>query len=44
MLTPLRTIKPQPIADLPDGVTDVRFHRVWATGRNGVLVRAAGAQ
>jgi hypothetical protein len=44
MLTPLRTIKPQAIADLPDGVTDVRFHRVWATGRNGVLVRAAGAQ
>ncbi len=41
MLTPLRTVKPQPVADLPDGVSDVRFHRVFLSGRNGVRVQAA---
>ncbi len=39
MLMPLRTVKPQPVEDLKDDVTDLRFHRVWATGRNGVRIQ-----
>ena len=41
MLTPLRTVKPQPLTTLKDDVTDVRFFRVWANGKNGVRVQAA---
>ncbi len=41
MLTPLRTVKPRPLSPLKDDVSDVRFYRVWATGRNGVRVQAA---
>ncbi|MHB9133696.1 MAG: glycosyl hydrolase family 28-related protein [Armatimonadota bacterium] len=44
MLIPLRTVKPQPLTDLKDGVTDVRFYRVWATGKNGVRVQAGAEQ
>lgn len=40
MLTPLRTVKPQPLTPLPDNVSDVRFYRVWANGKNGVHVQA----
>ena len=41
MLKPLREVKPQPLAAPKDGVTDVRFYRVWANGKNGVRVQAA---
>jgi pectin methylesterase-like acyl-CoA thioesterase len=41
MLEPLRTVKPHLLTDLPEGVTDVRFFRVWANGKNGVRVQAA---
>ena len=41
MLAPLRTVKPQPLTDLPPGVSDVRFHRVWASGKNGVRVQGS---
>ncbi len=40
MLEPLRTVKPQPLTKLSDSVTDVRFYRVWANGRNGVRIQA----
>jgi hypothetical protein len=40
MLAPLRTVKPQPLTDLRDDVSDVRFYRVWANGKNGVRVQA----
>ena len=41
MLIPLRTVKPQPLTDLDQSVSDVRFYRVWANGKNGVRVQAA---
>jgi len=41
MLIPLRTVKPQPLTDLDQSASDVRFYRVWANGRNGVRVQAA---
>ena len=40
MLKPLREIKPQPLTDSKDDVTDIRFYRIWANGRNGVRVQA----
>ena len=40
MLATIRTQKPQPITDLPDGVTDLRFYRVWMSGKNGLRVQA----
>ncbi len=40
MLTALRTVKPQPLTDLKPGVTDMRFYRVHANGKNGVRVQA----
>ncbi|MHB9025000.1 MAG: glycosyl hydrolase family 28-related protein [Armatimonadota bacterium] len=40
MLNALRTVKPQPLVDLKDGVTDVRFYRIFANGKNGVRVQA----
>ena len=40
MLTPLRTVKPQPLADKGSDVSDVRFYRVWANGKNGVRLEA----
>ena len=40
MLAPLRTVKPQPLADKGRDVSDVRFHRVWANGKNGVRLEA----
>ena len=43
MLKPLREVKPQPLTPLEDDVTDVRFYRVWANGRNGVRVQATSA-
>jgi len=43
MLRPLRAVKPQPLAAPREGITDVRFYRVWANGKNGVRVQAAGA-
>jgi len=43
MLKPLREVKPQPLAPPKGGVTDVRFYRVWANGKNGVRVEAATA-
>jgi hypothetical protein len=33
-------VKAQPLAPLKDDVSDVRFYRVWANGRNGVRVQA----
>ncbi len=44
MLKPLREVKPQPLAAPREGVTDVRFYRAWANGRNGVRVQAAAAR
>ena len=44
MLAPLREVKPQPLTAPRDGVTDVRFYRVWASGRNGVRVQRAAAR
>ena len=41
MLIPLRTVKPHPLTDLDQSVSDVRFYRVWANGKNGVRVQAA---
>ena len=41
MLKPLREVKPQPLTALKDDVTDVRFYRVWANGKNGVRVVGA---
>jgi hypothetical protein len=41
MLAPLRTVKPQPLTPVKETVSDVRFYRVWATGKNGVRVQAA---
>ena len=41
MLEPLRTVKPLPLVPAKDGVTDVRFIRVWVNGKNGVRVQAA---
>jgi hypothetical protein len=43
MLAPVRTVKPQPLTDLREGVTDVRFVRVWTTGKNGLRIEAAPA-
>lgn len=40
MLTPLRTVKPEPLTDKGGDVGDVRFYRVWANGKNGVRVQA----
>ncbi len=40
MLTALRTVKPQPLTTLKEGVTDLRFYRVHANGKNGVRVQA----
>ena len=41
MLRPLREVKPQTLSALKDDVTDVRFYRVWANGKNGVRLQAA---
>jgi hypothetical protein len=41
MLISLRTVKPQPLTDLDQIASDVRFYRVWANGKNGVRVPAA---
>ncbi len=41
LLQPLRTVKPLPPAPDKDGVTNVRFIRVWVNGKNGVRVQAA---
>jgi len=41
MLIPLRTVKPQGLTDRNDDVSDVRFYRVWANGRNGVRLQGA---
>ena len=40
MLIPLCTVKPQPLTDLDQSASDVRFYRVWANGKNGVRVQA----
>ena len=40
MLVPLRTVKPQPLADAGRDVSDLRFYRVWANGKNGVRLQA----
>ncbi len=42
MLAPLRTVKPQPLAEPRPGVTNLRLHRVFAAGRNAVRIQAAG--
>lgn len=39
MLVPLRTVKPQPLADANRDVSDLRFYRVWANGKNGVRLQ-----
>ena len=44
MLRPLREVKPRPLTASKEGITNVRFHRVWANGRNGVRVQAAAAR
>ena len=41
MLVPLRTVKPQPLANAGSDVSDLRFYRVWASGKNGVRLQAA---
>ncbi|HOS42464.1 MAG TPA: hypothetical protein PK794_02120, partial [Armatimonadota bacterium] len=40
MLAALRAVKPRPLTDLKAGVTDVRFYRVHANGKNGVRIQA----
>lgn len=40
MLKALREVKPQPLTVLGDDVTDARFYRVWANGKNGVRIQA----
>lgn len=40
MLTPLRTVTPQPLTPCAPEATDLRFYRVWANGKNGVRVQA----
>ena len=39
MLQPLREVKPRELTPLKDDVTDVRFYRIWANGKNGVLIK-----
>jgi hypothetical protein len=41
MLKPLREVKPRSPIAVKDDATDIRFHRVWTNGRNGVRVQAA---
>ena len=41
MLVPLRTVKPQPLTNAGSDVSDLRFYRVWANGKNGVRLQAA---
>jgi hypothetical protein len=44
MIQPLREVKPMRLTTLEDDVSDIRFYRVWAGGRNGVRVQAAPGQ
>jgi hypothetical protein len=41
MLKPLREVRPQPLTTVKDGATDLRLHRVWANGKNGVRIQGA---
>jgi hypothetical protein len=44
MLKPLREVKPQPLTALQDDVSDVRFYRVTANGKNGLRLQGAVGQ
>jgi hypothetical protein len=44
MLKPQREVKPQPLTALEDDVSDMRFYRVTANGKNGMCLQAAAGR